>query len=60
MKYLTKYSHYQMYVLFIRLMGISVKRKHDFVEEITDMKGPKYIYSNNGIMIYCSCVMHEQ
>ena len=24
-------------------MSISVKREHDFVEKITDMKGPKYI-----------------
>ena len=35
-----------------------MKREHDFVEKITDMKGPKYIYPNNGIVKYCSCVMN--
>ena len=35
-----------------------MKEKHDFVEEITDMKGPKYIHSNNCVVKYCSCVMN--
>ena len=37
-----------------------MKREHDFVEKITDMKGPKYIYPNNGIVKYCSCVINSK
>ena len=34
-----------------------MKRKHDFVEEISNMKGPEYINSNYGIVKYGSYLM---
>ena len=36
-----------------------MKGKHDFVEEIANVKGPKQIHPNNIVVKYCSCVTQK-